>query len=142
MGLAKYASDEKNMLFVDSCPHEWIFPRCLCTIHHGGAGTMCAALRSGVPTLITPVAVDQFRNATVVEGLGVGCQYDLMAPSLMDPALNKAMATITKDEATRSKARSLCEKLRLEDAVSNFVEMVDRELVAPAAGAEGVPGYR
>jgi hypothetical protein len=30
-------------------PHEWLFPRVVCAVHHGGAGTTGAAFRAGVP---------------------------------------------------------------------------------------------
>merc|ERR1740120_139831 len=59
--LEKYAAD--SVLFMQSAPHEWLFPRCIATVHHGGAGTVAAALRSGVPTVITPCFGDQPDNA-------------------------------------------------------------------------------
>merc|ERR1719229_1478285 len=68
--LAAYA--ERNVIFVAHAPHEWLFPRCACTVHHGGSGTTAAALRAGVPTVITPVALDQFDYAEIVQRLGVG----------------------------------------------------------------------
>ena len=43
--------------------HQWLFPRCSCVVHHGGLGTTQAALRAGVPSVITPVFGDQFHNA-------------------------------------------------------------------------------
>merc|ERR1719476_783174 len=45
--LIEYARE--NVIFVAKAPHEWLFPRVSLTVHHGGAGTMNAALRSGVP---------------------------------------------------------------------------------------------
>jgi len=43
-GIVEFA--EKDVIFCKVAPHEWLFPRCSCTIHHGGAGTTCAALLS------------------------------------------------------------------------------------------------
>src|SRR6201999_4151109 len=35
-----------------------IFPACRAVVHHGGAGTVAAGMRAGVPTLILWIAVD------------------------------------------------------------------------------------
>merc|ERR550525_815337 len=58
----------EDVLFLKTAPHEWLFPRCSCTVHHGGSGTTAAALRAGRPTIITPCFVDQFSNAKGVPG--------------------------------------------------------------------------
>lgn len=39
---------------VNSIPHDWLFPQVDAACHHGGAGTVAASLRFGVPTLICP----------------------------------------------------------------------------------------
>merc|ERR1719188_1681754 len=69
-GLLEFAS--ANILFLDKAPHEWLLPRCCCSVHHGGAGTTAAALRAGVPTIVVPVAYDQWYHGEWVVKLGVG----------------------------------------------------------------------
>jgi UDP-glucoronosyl and UDP-glucosyl transferase len=44
---------------LDRAPHDWLFPRMAGVIHHGGAGTLAAGLRAGVPTVIKPFFGDQ-----------------------------------------------------------------------------------
>jgi sterol 3beta-glucosyltransferase len=46
-------------LFLESAPHDWLFPRCRAVVHHGGAGTTAASLRAGVPSIVIPHAADQ-----------------------------------------------------------------------------------
>merc|ERR1719221_414507 len=70
--MVEYA--EENVLFLKTAPHEWLFPQCACTVHHGGAGTTAAAMRSGRPTIITPCFVDQFFYASAAAKAGVGVQ--------------------------------------------------------------------
>lgn len=41
-----------NVMVIDACPHDWLFPRCSAVIHHGGAGTTASGLRFGKPTLV------------------------------------------------------------------------------------------
>jgi sterol 3beta-glucosyltransferase len=45
--------------FIDAAPHDQLFPRCQAIVHHGGAGTVGAALAAGKPSLIVPFMVDQ-----------------------------------------------------------------------------------
>ena len=40
-------------------------------VHHGGSGTLLAALASGIPQLLLPKGADQFFNADVVERAGL-----------------------------------------------------------------------
>jgi UDP:flavonoid glycosyltransferase YjiC (YdhE family) len=49
-----------------------ILSRCAALVHHGGVGTMSAALAAGVPQLIMPMSHDQPDNAWHVRRLGVG----------------------------------------------------------------------
>merc|ERR1712125_192201 len=56
--LLNYASH--SVLFIQSAPHEWLFPQCVAIVHHGGSGTTAAALRSGRPSIVTPCGFDQF----------------------------------------------------------------------------------
>jgi len=57
---------------VGSVDHPQLFPRVDLIVHHGGAGTTAAALRSGVPQLIVPHIVDQFFHGRRIAELGAG----------------------------------------------------------------------
>eukprot|EP00177_Eucheuma_denticulatum_P008624 GFKZ01015695.1.p1 GENE.GFKZ01015695.1~~GFKZ01015695.1.p1 ORF type:complete len:477 (-),score=46.46 GFKZ01015695.1:1146-2576(-) len=50
----------------------WLFPLCSAVLCHGGAGTVAAALRAGVPVVVAPANVDQFFWAEIVDRWGVG----------------------------------------------------------------------
>jgi UDP:flavonoid glycosyltransferase YjiC (YdhE family) len=49
-----------------------IFPACRAVVHHGGAGTVAAGLRAGVPTLILWTFFDQPLFGSMVKRLKVG----------------------------------------------------------------------
>jgi vancomycin aglycone glucosyltransferase len=57
---------------VPAINHAAVFPACRAVVHHGGAGTTAAALRSGIPTLILWSWLDQPLWASGVEQLKVG----------------------------------------------------------------------
>lgn len=111
--LRDYASG--RVLFVDKAPHDWLFPKCACVCHHGGAGTTAAAARAGVPQCITPVFVDQFDSAYIVNQLKVGRGFDECPLSkLTAERIASAIDAITQDPAFKDNARAL--QTRLFDA--------------------------
>jgi sterol 3beta-glucosyltransferase len=132
------AQHRDNVLFVDSVPHEWLFPRCSAVVHHGGAGTVTAGLAAGKPTLVTAFFGDQPYWGYRVEALGAGpapiLRRDLNAQRLAD-----AMCKIVSKESYRSSAEKVAAALQAEDGVANAVEAI-RAIVAPQReGAE--PGF-
>ena len=52
-------SSSTNILVKEFLPHDAIFGRTKGILHHGGVGTMAAALRSGRPQVMMPFQVDQ-----------------------------------------------------------------------------------
>ena len=104
-----------NIFIVESnAPHEWLFPRCAAIVHHGGAGTTASALRSGIPSVITPCFVDQPELAEKVHGLGVGIGLNQFH-SVTAKELVSALGTVLTDQAMRSRAAILGEKLCAEN---------------------------
>merc|ERR1712039_70161 len=128
-GLQRYA--DESVLILEAAPHEWLFPRCACTMHHGGAGTTQAALRSGVPTIIAPISFDQFFFAQWVEGLGCGVRLSLTenAQKLIDPLWSKTFRKCTSDEAMRAKAKEVAEALRQENGAKECATRI-QEIMA------------
>jgi sterol 3beta-glucosyltransferase len=61
-----------NILSIDGIPHSWLFEHVSAVCHHGGAGTTAAGFKAGVPSIITPFALDQHAWAQRAYDLGVG----------------------------------------------------------------------
>ena len=59
---------------IDRIPHDLVFPRCACVVHHGGSGTLARVVHSGVPAVVVPILPwsDQNFWGERVEDLGVG----------------------------------------------------------------------
>jgi rhamnosyltransferase subunit B len=66
---AKLPPEMRHCLFA---PFRQLFPLCAAVVHHGGIGTTAAALETGCPQLVLPLAWDQPDNASRVVKLGVG----------------------------------------------------------------------
>jgi sterol 3beta-glucosyltransferase len=122
-GGMKTAELPESVFMIDHAPHDWLFPRAVAVVHHGGAGTTAAGLRAGKPTVICPFMGDQpFWGQRVYE-LGVGTapipQQKLNAENLAE-----AINTAVSDNAMLSRAVQLGEKLSREDGVGQAVKVV------------------
>jgi sterol 3beta-glucosyltransferase len=114
-----------SLFFVDEVPHAWLFPRMAAVVHHGGAGTTGAALRAGVPSLLTPLVGDQHTWAAHVDRLGVGPRVGALR-KLTTEKLAQAIDTAVHDAGLRARAAALGEKLRAEDGVGAAVALIER----------------
>jgi len=114
-----------NVFFVDDVPHAWLFPRMAAVVHHGGAGTTAAGLRSGVPSIIPAFAGDQVAWADRVVKLGVGPRVPGIK-QLAAEKLAQAINTAVNDSALRARAAALGEKIRAENGIARAVEVIER----------------
>jgi len=113
-----------NVLFVDSAPHEWLFPQCAVTVHHGGAGTTAVALRSGNPTVVTPCFLDQFGNGQLVAKGGCGLRMPQFS-KVTAPKLAAAIKRCLRDTAMQQRAKEMGEALQREDGLANATKVID-----------------
>ena len=49
----------EDVYLIGNCPHDWLFQRVSCVVHHGGAGTTAAGIALGKPTVVVPFFGDQ-----------------------------------------------------------------------------------
>ncbi|WWD02326.1 hypothetical protein V865_000365 [Kwoniella europaea PYCC6329] len=108
---------------VDKIPHSWLFPKA--ALHHGGAGTVGASLRAGIPTLIKPWFGDQFFWSVRVTKLGVG----LKVPSLRSDDIANALIKATTDVVMIEKAARIGEKIRSESGVDQALQAIHHNLI-------------
>lgn len=126
-GLAAPHSSENEVLQMDNVPHDWLFPQMAAVVHHGGAGTLGAALRAGRPNVIVPFTGDQPFWGAQVERLGVG-PAPVPHRHLSATALTHALHTALHDEAMQARAAAIGEQLRAEDGVSEALTVIEHVL--------------
>ncbi len=112
-----------NLFPVTDVPHAWLFPRLSAVIIHGGAGTVGAALRAGVPTLVLPLAVDQFFWGARIAALGAGPR-PLSPDALTVNVFANALTQAVTDSKIKARAQVLARALALEDGVANAVTAI------------------
>jgi hypothetical protein len=116
-------SSMEDILVIKGAPHEWLLPRCLMAIHHGGAGTTAASLRAGIPTLICSVLIDQPFWAYHIRRLGVGHRELMTLKDLTAEQLTEQIRICSQPEVL-ARAREFGEELRKEDGVRKAKEIL------------------
>ncbi len=123
-GLELDSDTGDDVLFIESAPHSWLFPRVSAVIHHGGAGTTAAGLRAGVPSIIIPHGNDQFAWARAVQRLGVGCA--LPGVKRINAADLVRAIKASAESAIGRAASDLGEKIRSEAGAPAMAEHILR----------------
>jgi sterol 3beta-glucosyltransferase len=118
-----------QMLVVDSVPHDWLFPRVAAAVHHGGSGTIGAALRAGVPSVVVPYFFDQPLWAQRLTRLGVAAR-PLPRSKLTADRLAAALSDVLNDPATLDRARAVSQRVRSEDGVGSAIRVIDDHVSA------------
>jgi sterol 3beta-glucosyltransferase len=118
-GLASLPATD-DVFFVDSVPHDWLFPRVTAVVDHGGAGTTGAALSAGVPALVVPFAADQPFWGARVAALGVG-PMPIPRKKLTVELLARALRGMVDDQAMQVRAAQLGALIRTDDGIAEAV---------------------
>lgn len=117
----KSAVTNKNIYILEAAPHDWLFPRVSAAVHHGGPGTLAAAIRAGIPSVVIPFALDQPFWGWRVSELGIG--ETILPKRLTAKKLATAINKVVHNEAVRHRASALGAKIRAEDGVGKAVTL-------------------
>jgi UDP:flavonoid glycosyltransferase YjiC (YdhE family) len=109
----------EGVLLLGNCPHDWLFPRMSCVVHHGGAGTTAIGIALGKPTVVVPFFGDQeFWGAMIYRG-GAGpkpiAYKDLTAEDLAE-SIEFALKPETCEAASKMAAQIQNEDGKVEGA--------------------------
>lgn len=112
-----------HVLYLKTCPQDWLFQRAAAAVHHGGAGTTAAAFQAGIPMLVCPFFGDQPYWAQRAVQLGV-------APSVLPfkqisvEALTQAFVALSSQPHYTARAQSLAQHIRAENGVATAVQII------------------
>jgi sterol 3beta-glucosyltransferase len=106
---------DKQIFVLRHAPHDRLFPLMAAAVHHGGAGTIAAAARAGVPSVVVPFFGDQPFWANCLTSQGVAPPF-LDRKSLTADALASAIR-VTQQPSMIQKAEELGRAVRAEDGI-------------------------
>ncbi|MES0491555.1 MAG: glycosyltransferase [Leptospirales bacterium] len=115
-----------NILVVDEVSHKWLFPRVSAIIHHGGAGTVAAAIRAGIASIIIPFFFDQKFWGNRLFALGVGPQ-PIHEKKLSVETIAKAITAVVEERKYNLKLQNLSVKVNNEKGLECAVKAFELE---------------
>jgi sterol 3beta-glucosyltransferase len=115
----------EQVFFIDSIPHHWLFPQMAAIVHHGGAGTTGAALRSGVPSIVVPFSFDQPFWGHRVAALGVGPR-PISRAKLTAQRLADTIERTIHNPQMRERAAQLGAQIQAEDGTAQAIDHIHR----------------
>jgi len=113
--------DAPDVMVRSTVPHSEVLPAVAVAIHHGGAGTTHAMVRSGIPSVIMPFVADQpwWAGRLKILGLGPGpVSKSVTNPNTLKRALVKAIECA---EAVRKAS----EFMALEDGLGMALSIIE-----------------
>jgi sterol 3beta-glucosyltransferase len=117
------SAESESVMFIETAPHNWLFPQVSAVVHHGGCGTTAAGLLAGKPSVICPFFGDQPFWGAHVKRLGVG-PSPIPQRKLTADSLCHAIDVVMNDSSIRQNAVSLGNQLRNENGTSNAVSFI------------------
>lgn len=113
-----------NYIVVEDVDHEWLFPQMSAIIHHGGAGTSGAALKSGRPQVVCPFFDDQPFFARTMSSLGVA-PAPIRQNFLSAERLSIAIQEAVNSNILSRNAHAIGSKIALEDGLRNATDLIE-----------------
>jgi len=115
---------------VRDTPHHWLFPQTSLVIHHGGSGTTHSAARAGVPSVVLPLAGDQFFWANRLHELGVA-PAPVKVRGLRAAALARSVEQAERAEV-RARSVVLGAQMAAENGLAQAISAIERVMTIRA----------
>ncbi len=124
-GLGAGLSDTGRIKLVDEADYDWLFARARAVLHHGGSGTVAAAVHAGAPSILFPQVASQERWGALLTTAGI-CA-GVFDTSQLDPeALALAMRRARYDEAMRTRAAALARAIEGDGGVKRAAALIEQ----------------
>ena len=116
-----------------------LLPRSDVIVHHAGSGTMLAALGSGIPMAMLPIAADQHDNTerSVAAGVAIGLDQTTLAGDSVRDAVSRLLSDGRFAERARVVATQIAAMLDADAAMVEIESLVQARLVSLRAARAG-----
>ncbi len=130
-------SASQDIIYLDDCPHEWLFQKVSAVVHHGGAGTTACGLLNARPTVVVPFFGDQPFWGQMIANARAG-PPPIPFKALTAKNLADAMTFCSTAEAA-SAAGEIAANMRNENGVRQAVASFHRQLPRDRIACELIP---
>ena len=115
----------ETLYFVDKIPYSYIFPRVKAVVHHGGCTTNGIGIWAGCPTLIIPLALDQWYYGRTVHELGLGPAPLYIRKKLCTKEQIKAALLDLTSGKYDTRAKELSLQIRQEHGIEEAIQAIE-----------------
>ena len=121
----KEHGEVNDVYFTGAVNQTAVLPQWCAAVHHGGAGTTAASLRSGNPTMIYAFGFEQPFWASCIENLGVGVGSSLshLTAEHFADDLDRALSSPVREAAQAFAA----EMTSPDQALSTAIRLIEKE---------------
>ena len=117
----------EGVFMLGNCPHDWLFTKVSCVVHHGGAGTTAAGIAAGRPTVVVPFFGDQPFWGAMTAKAGAGPMptpyKDLTADKLAE-SIQEALKP-----SSLERAAELSNKIKAEDGAATGAQSFHKQVL-------------
>jgi sterol 3beta-glucosyltransferase len=117
--------NNSDIFYVESLPHQKVFPYCSAVVHHGGAGTTQAALIAGKLSIVVAHAYDQMDWGNRLQKVEVAGNV-LNRKKVDSFQLAKAINEVLNSIFMRQNAERIGAKMRDENGVSTAIKLLEQ----------------
>ncbi|MGB7539160.1 MAG: glycosyltransferase [Anaerolineales bacterium] len=121
-----------TVLVADELPHDWLLPRMKAAVHHGGAGTVGAAITAGIPSVVVPSFGMQAAWGRMIAEKKIGSFLEKQAMSA--ERLAAALREVDRPEI-RERARALGALARTDGGAIQAADEIERRLWEATSGS-------
>ena len=117
----------ETVFTVPSVDHGWLFPRCSCIIHHGGAELTHLAAASGIPSIICSTYDDEayWGERTAFMNIGRHLPFSKMSPERL-----QQMVLEVRQPSVRVRSEELGRRMQAENGLHHALEWLEQQLIA------------
>ncbi|MEY3496827.1 MAG: hypothetical protein RJA80_1050 [Actinomycetota bacterium] len=119
----QYKNDD-SIRFVDGISHSKIFPKVRAIMHHGGVGTVHAALRAGTVSIIVPFIVDQPWWADRLHKLNLGPK----ALPLRKFTKKNVIKRIIETSTYQGRVKEIAKLMQQDNGVNMTLDLITKNL--------------
>ncbi|KAI9853084.1 MAG: hypothetical protein M1838_001585 [Thelocarpon superellum] len=116
-----------GVFMLGNIPHDWLFKRVSCVVHHGGAGTTAAGIALGKPTVVVPFFGDQPFWGAMVARAGAGpvpVAYKHLTADVLAASILAALKPAAQEQAAKLGA-SIAQESGAEEGARSFHKHLD-----------------
>jgi len=126
-GIGEGIKKPDNVFLLERVPHDWLFPQMAGVVHHGGAGTVAAGLRAGVPTMVVPFFGDQMFWGSRVYKMGLGIS-PLPIKRVNAKRFKESIMKLVGNKEMAARCASFATQIAKQKGVSRAIDAIHTEV--------------